>query len=112
MRCGGQDVGLAVAAARPVLDPRLDIEGLKMHPIGKIIARAAQKYGFVVWDKAGAISLRAQNPKSYTKLGQDDPYTALFAKTPAYAILSGMPWDKLQFLPMDYGKPPEPGTRK
>jgi hypothetical protein len=60
---------------------------------------------FVVWDKAGAITLRAQNPKSYTKLGQADPYPALFQGTPVYAILNGFPWERLQFLPMDYGKP-------
>ena len=87
------------------LDPAVDVDGLKMHPVGKIIAKAAQKYGFVVWDKAGAITLRAQNPKSYTKLGQPDPYPALFQGTPAYAILNGFPWERLQFLPMDYGKP-------
>ncbi len=76
-----------------------------MHPIGKIIAKAAQKYGLVVWDKARGISLRAQNPKSYTKLGQADPYPALFKGTPTYALLIGFPWERLQFLPMNYGKP-------
>ena len=76
-----------------------------MHSVGKIIARAAQTYGFVVWDKAGAISLRAQNPLSYTALGKPDPYVGLFAGTRSYAILNGFPWDRLQFLPMDYGKP-------
>ena len=49
------------------LDPAVDLDALKMHPVGKTIAKAAQKYGFVVWDKAGAITLRAQNPKSYTR---------------------------------------------
>ena len=87
------------------LDPTIDVDALKMHPVGKIIAKAAQKYGFVVWDKAGAISLRAQNSYSYTTLGQPDPYIRLFNGTPAYAILNGFPWEKLQFLPMDYGKP-------
>jgi hypothetical protein len=76
-----------------------------MHPVGKTIARAAQKYGFVVWDKAGAITLRAQNPKVYTTQGLPDPYVALFNKTPAYAILNGFPWERLQFLPHDFGKP-------
>jgi len=87
------------------LDPTVNIDALKLHPVGRMIARAAQKYGFVVWDKAGAICLRAQNPKSYTKLGQPDPYLALFGGTPAYALLNGFPWEKLQFLPVDYGKP-------
>lgn len=87
------------------LDPSINVDALNMHPIGKIIAKAAQKYGFVVWDKAGALTLRAQNPKSYTALGQPNPYLALFGVTPVYAILNGFPWDKLQFLPKDYGKP-------
>jgi hypothetical protein len=87
------------------LDPTVNVDALAMHPVGKIIAKAAQKYGFVVWDKGGAISLRALNPKSYTKLGLPDPYPALFKGTPQYAILNGFPWEKLQFLPMNYGKP-------
>lgn len=87
------------------LDPAIDVEALSMSTAGKIIARAAQKYGFVVWDKAGALSIRAQNPKSYTALGKPDPYVALFAGQPAYAVLNGFPWDRLQFLPKDFGKP-------
>lgn len=87
------------------LDPTLNVDALNLHPVARIIAKAAQQYGFVVWDKAGAISLRVQNPKSYTALGQPDPYNALFKGTPTYAILNGFPWDKLQFLPMNYGKP-------
>ena len=30
------------------LDPAVNADALKMHPVGKIIANAAQKYGFVV----------------------------------------------------------------
>jgi hypothetical protein len=86
------------------LDPAVDVDALKLHPIAKTIARAAQKYGFVVWDKAGAISLRLQNPISYTARGQNDPYPDLFSGTPAYAILKDFPWDRLQFLPQDYGR--------
>ena len=87
------------------LDPTVNVDALKIHPVAKIIAKAAQKYGFVVWDKAGAISLRVQNPKSYTALGKPDPYKALFNGTAEYAILNGFPWERLQFLPMNYGKP-------
>ena len=87
------------------LDPAVDVDNLKMHPVGKAIARAAQVYGFVVWDKAGAITLRAENPKGVTSRGLPDPIRTIFGGTPAYAILEGFPWDRLQFLPMDYGKP-------
>ena len=87
------------------LDPAVDVDKLNMHPVGKAIAKAAQQYGFVVWDKAGAITLRAENPKSYTAAGKEDPYKEIFGKTPAWALLQNVPWEKLQFLPMDYGKP-------
>lgn len=87
------------------LDPAVDVEALSLSPVGKIIARAAQTYGFVVWDKAGAITLRADNPKAFTQRGEKDPYPELFGGKPAWSILQGMPWDRLQFLPMHYGKP-------
>ena len=87
------------------LDPTVNVDALNMHPIGKAVAKAAQKYGFVVWDKAGAITLRAENPKAYTTAGKPNPYTELWGKTPSWAILQGFPWGKLQFLPADYGKP-------
>lgn len=87
------------------LDPSIDVEALGLPYVGKLIARAAQKYGFVVWDKAGALSLRLQNPKSYLVLGQPDPYLALFGTTPSYTILSRFPWNRLQFIAQDYGRP-------
>lgn len=86
------------------LDPTVNVDALPMSKAGKIIAKAAQKYGFVVWDRAGALSLRAQNAVSYTVLGQTDPYPALFGGKPNYAVLEGFPWHRLQFLPKDYGK--------
>ena len=87
------------------LDPAVDVEALNLPPAGKIIARAAQKYGFVVWDKAGAITLRAENPKPYLLRGEKNPYPELFGGKEAWALLQGVPWERLQFLPMNYGKP-------
>lgn len=87
------------------LDPAVDVDALNLSRAGKVIARAAQKYGFVVWDRAGAITLRANNPKAYTLRGEVDPYPELFEGKPRWSILQGFPWEKLQFLPMNYGKP-------
>jgi hypothetical protein len=87
------------------LDPSVDIDALNLTPVAKIVAKAAQTYGFVVWDKAGSISLRFENPKVYTIAGQPNPYPALFHGVPRYAVLKGIPWGRLQFLPMNYGKP-------
>ncbi|HSH72236.1 MAG TPA: DUF4124 domain-containing protein [Methylophilaceae bacterium] len=87
------------------LDPSVNVDKLPMTKAGKVIAKAAQKYGFVVWDKAGSVSIRAQNSSTYTTLGKPDPYPVLFESKPYYAVLNGFPWDKLQFLPLHYGKP-------
>jgi hypothetical protein len=87
------------------LDPAVNVEALNLPPVGKIIARAAQKYGFVVWDKAGAITLRAENPKAYTQRGLPNPWPELLGGKPEWSILQNFPWNKLQFLPMNYGKP-------
>jgi len=87
------------------LDPSVNVDSLPIHPVAKMVAKAAQTYGFVVWDKAGSISLRFENPKDFTLVGKDDPYSDIWAGTPTYRVLAGIPWDKLQFLPDNYGKP-------
>ena len=86
------------------LDPTINVDALNIEPVAKTIAKAAQKYGFVVWDHAGSLSIRAQDAVSYTALGQPNPYPALFNGIAEHAVLNGFPWDKLQFLPKDYGK--------
>ena len=95
----------AFEGQRFYLPKSLDVNALSMHPLGKAVARAIQQYGLVIWDKAGAYSLRGENPLPYTNSGQIDPWTAIFNGTPSYAITHGMPWSQLIALPFDYGKP-------
>ncbi len=87
------------------LDPAINVDALNLNPIARTIAIAAQKYGFVVWDKGGSVTLRLSNPMSYQLAGKANPYAALFGNTASYAIMNGFPWDKVQFMPVDYGKP-------
>jgi CubicO group peptidase (beta-lactamase class C family) len=87
------------------LNPTIDIGTLDMPPAGKIIAKTAQDYGFVVWDTAGTTSLRCKNPLSYTLPNGIDPYPGLFAPADEDSLLNGFPWSALQFLPQDYGRP-------
>ena len=86
------------------LDPTYNVEASKLSPVAKIIAKAAQKYGFVVWDTGGAIALRAQNPITHTQVGLTNLYPLIFKGAFNYQVLNGFPWSRLQFLPMDYGK--------
>ena len=60
----------------------------KMHPVGKMIAKAAQKYGFVIWDKAGAISIRAEfGPlRTIDYPTAPPPYAVLWVLTEAWSL--------------------------
>ncbi len=104
-RSDGDGKSIIPEGSRFRLDPNFDVDGSKMHPVAKIIAKAAQKYGFIVWDRAGSLSIRAANETTYTSQGIPTPYKDLFNGTANWAILNGFPWEKVQFLPMNYGKP-------
>ncbi|QWF70861.1 DUF4124 domain-containing protein [Methylomonas paludis] len=86
------------------LDPTINVDALKLTPAGKVIAKAAQTYGFVVWDKSGALTLRAQNVLTYTSQGLANPYPAVFGGKANWAVLQNFPWNRLQFLPQNYGQ--------
>ena len=98
--CGCNGSNCIPEGIRFRLDPSINVDCLDMHPVGKVIAKAAQKYGFVVWDKADTTSLRAENPKSYAG---PDPYPSLWGEGGPSTVLNGFPWEKLQFLPLNYG---------
>ena len=87
------------------LNPNINVDALPLHPVGKMIAKAAQKYGFVVWDKAGTVSLRFENPKAYTVAGKPDPFISVLNGAKPWEVLYNFPWDQLQFMPFNYGKP-------
>lgn len=95
----------SVAGAPPMgtrlrLDPSVNVQSLGLNSIGTAIAKAAQTYGFVVWDGGATVSVTGENPSSVTVRGLPDPYNSLGTS----GALSGFPWDKLQVLPADYGE--------
>ncbi|WP_157754748.1 carbohydrate-binding domain-containing protein [Nigerium massiliense] len=87
------------------LDPSVDVQSLNLSPIGMIIARAAQEYGFVVRDNTtGPVVVYAEDADPYVRAGKGNPYTEMFGSQ-QHLWMNGFPWDRLQALPMDYGKP-------
>ena len=91
------------------LPASLNLDAMNMDPYSRMIAKAVQKHGMVVWDKAGAVSFRAENPVGTYSDG--DPYTKVngILRCPNGASqpvcwpdsngrLRGFPWDKLQAL--------------
>ncbi|WP_345712001.1 NPCBM/NEW2 domain-containing protein, partial [Kineococcus glutinatus] len=86
------------------LDPSLNVDALALHPIAKMVAKAAQKYGFVVTDTAGCVAVIAESPAAAIAATGVDPWKALMGATPDYAVMKNFPWAKLQALPADHGR--------
>jgi hypothetical protein len=80
------------------LDPTLDLSTLRLTPVGRMIATAMQRYGIVIRDTSGAVTLYAENPSPLMANGQPNPYAAFFKGVPTYAILNGVPWNRLQVI--------------
>lgn len=92
------------------LPATLNLNAIQMDPYARMLAKAVQRHGMVVWDSGGTVSLRAENPTiNYFA----DPYYTpggIF-RCPAgtnpsnppqrcwsYNRLRGFPWSKLQVL--------------
>lgn len=87
----------------------LNIDAMKLSPVARTIAKAAQEYGLIIWDTAGAISFRLENPVS---MGSD-PYPSIMRGRAGWDEMWGdpsrgeqmFPLDKLEVLPMNYRAP-------
>ena len=87
------------------LDPSVDVDALDLTPVGAMIARAAQQYGFIVVDAGGAVAVVAENGAAEAAATGRDPWDEVLGETPSYLVLEHFPWDRLQALPQDYGRP-------
>jgi hypothetical protein len=94
------------------LDPTFDVSTLQS-PAARTIARAMQQYGLILTDKGGALVTYAEDPRPFEAgNGGVDPYDALMDPghvlppgIAKYVILGGIPVDRLQALPLNYGQP-------
>ncbi|MGI4893805.1 MAG: hypothetical protein ACRYF3_01675 [Janthinobacterium lividum] len=97
------------AGMRLRLDPSVNVDALNLHPIAKMIAKAAQNYGFIVTDKSGAVAVSTESGAAVKADTGVDPWDALRTvngkMTPTYLIMKNFPWDKMQAMPVDFGKP-------
>lgn len=82
------------------LDPNFQIPN-NWHPGNKAIAKAMQDYGVVLRDTSGAVNLYGINQSSFP--GHANPWSGGAAFD--WQQLAQMPLDKLQVLPVDWGKP-------
>jgi hypothetical protein len=79
------------------LDPRLDVDALHLSRAGHIIARAAQRYGFIVRESTHCcVTIAAESPGP---TDEPNPYLRYLDGSPANA-LADFPWGRLQLLRM------------
>lgn len=90
--------------ARLRLDPDLDLDTLDLTPVGRMIAEAAQTYGFIVVDRAGAVAVIGESgiPEK-NQLGVN-PWETLIPGEP-YRQMRNFPWDRVEVLRADVGVP-------
>jgi hypothetical protein len=73
--------------------------------VAAMIARAAQTYGFIVTDKGGAVAITAQGGAAEQAATGQDPWAALLGGLVDYRVMKKFPWNRLQALPQNYGRP-------
>lgn len=76
------------------LDPNLNIASLHLPTLDRMIAQAAQTYGIVVRDKAGAVALYGQDPNTMPT----NPWPQALDNDYPSTYLSWLPWNHLQAL--------------
>jgi hypothetical protein len=82
--------------ARFRLDPRLDLHSLKLPRVTLMMAKAAQRYGIIVNNTAGAVTFRAEDPAPTGT----NPYPDLFGKRTPRTLLDRFPWAHLELMRM------------
>jgi hypothetical protein len=85
--------------ARLRLDPTVNVDDLGLPKLGRMIARAAQRYGIVVRDQTHhGISLWAEVSSGDSK--RHNSFGRLLRGRSPGEILANFPWDRLQVLKM------------
>lgn len=105
VRSDGNGNGSIPMGTRFRLDPTVNVATLKLHPLARMVAKAAQDYGLIVTDTAGSVAVLTESGVETKRRTGADPWTALMNGTPSYNVMKGFPWDRLQALPRNYGKP-------
>lgn len=84
------------------LKASLNLASLHLNPAALTIATAIQRYGMIVADTAGAVTLEAQDPTPLMRAGQPNPYDKLLSDGPN-ETLSAIPWSQLEVVsPSDH----------
>ena len=76
------------------IDPSVNLDALPMSPLVRMMAKAVQKYGMVVRDRAGSVAFYGEDPTQYGT----NPWPGFMGNQYPSTILAQFPWNKLQAL--------------
>src|SRR3712207_128747 len=76
------------------LPASLNIDALGLPPMTAAMAKAVQKYGMVVRDRAGAVTFYGEDPAQYPT----NEWPTLYGGLQPWQVTQAFPWDKLQVL--------------
>ncbi len=97
------------------LPASLNIDSMKLSPVAKTIAKAAQEYGIMITDTSGAVSFTAENPIALSSNDYSSIFRGHWSSTEMAGDKSkgevGFPIDKLVALPMNYRAPINNSTK-
>jgi hypothetical protein len=82
------------------LDPSLDVSSLNLPPLTRMIALAAQQYGFIVRDGSGSVAVDGQAPRTPDQTAAWNNIMAASGYRYWSQALKNFPWSRLQLLPM------------
>ena len=80
------------------LPASLNVDALNLPRQTAMMAKAAQRFGIVVTDKAGAATFKAEDPYLFTQKYGFDPYAYAFGGQGASALTRSFPWKYLQVV--------------
>lgn len=110
IRTDGWKTGNELAIGQMLrLPASLDLDAMKLSPLARTIARAAQEYGIIITDTGGSVAFSAENAVGLAT----NPYPGLFRNRWSFQEMmankalgeSAFPLDKLVALPLNYKVP-------
>jgi hypothetical protein len=79
------------------LDPRFDVNAMKLPTVTKIMALAAQRYGIIVRDQAGSVAFYAEDPGPTGSNPYSRPHGFFDGEYPS-ALMRYFPWSHLEVV--------------
>ena len=98
------DANSPIDGERFRLPASLNLSTLNLSPGELMIATAMQKYGAIVAGTSGLPVIQAEDPGQYETGGAANPYASYFPGAQGN-WLAGFPWQDLQAVALNYGKP-------